>query len=300
MKRDETVDCRMPEHLELLTSRWIRSRLAACAADVREALDGYRFNDAASRLYQFTWNEFCDWYIELSKVYADGDDGAARETRQLLTAVLEQLLRLLHPITPFVTEELWQALPSGGRGEGSIMLASFPGGEAMQGWIDAQADQEVGALIEVVRAVRNLRAEMNIAPKVELEIYLSAGPATDALRAHESLIQRLARVGEIHFAAAPPEDSAMALAAGIEVSIPLAGHVDLDAEADRLKKELAKVDKEIGGLDKKLSNPAFVEKAPAEVVAKDRARLESSRQERATLADSLERIESMAAAGGGR
>ncbi len=290
MKRDEAVTCEMPEKLELATSRWIRSRFAACARDVRTALDAYRFNDVATRLYQFTWNEFCDWYIELAKVYSDEDSAAGVETRQMLTAVLEQLLRLMHPVMPFVTEEVWQGLPTSGRASGSIMQASYPD---ESGWVDEAADCEIGALIEVVRAVRNIRSEMNIAPKVELDVYLSAGDTADLLRAHEALIQRLARVGVVHYGDAAPEGSSTALAAGAEVSVPIAEHVDVAAEVARLGKELARIDKEIGGLDKKLSNESFIERAPAEVVAKDRARLESSRQERETLQASLERIEAL-------
>jgi valyl-tRNA synthetase len=296
LKRDDRVTCEMPERPMLAASRWIRSRLAACIEDVCNALEGYRFNDAASRLYQFTWNEFCDWYIELSKVFADGDDEAASETRSMLSAVLEQLLRLMHPFTPFVTEELWQSLPPAGRTDGSIMRAAYP--QAHTNWHDAAADAEVGALIEVVRAVRNVRAEMRIAPKIALDVYLAPGEAAEALREHVSLIERLARVGAVHFDSTPPEGCAMALAAGIEVSIPIAAHVDLDAETARLEKELARIDKEIGGLDRKLSNPGFLAKAPAEVVEKDRARLESTRQERETLSGSLERIARISAAGG--
>jgi valyl-tRNA synthetase len=292
MKRDESVTCEMPATLELTTSRWIRSRFAACASDVRTALDAYRFNDAATRLYQFTWNEFCDWYIELAKVYADEGDAAAVETRQVLTALLEQLLRLMHPFTPFVTEEIWQGLPESGRAGGSIMQAAYPGDED---WIDEAADAEIGALIEVVRAVRNIRSEMNIAPKVELDVYLAPSGTTDALLGHEALIKRVARVGRVHYGAEAPEGCAMAVAAGAEVSVPIAEHVDVSGEVARLNKELAKIDKEIGGLDKKLSNESFLERAPAEVVAKDRARLESTREERETLTAALEKIQTLGA-----
>jgi valyl-tRNA synthetase len=294
LKRDGAVTCEMPAQLELATSRWIRSRFAACVRDVRIAFDSYRFNDAANRLYQFTWNEFCDWYIELSKVYADGDDAAATETRQVLTAVLERLLRLTHPVMPFVTEELWQELPQSGRADGSIMQSAYP--DDCDAWIDEAADSEIGVLIEVVRAVRNIRSENGIAPKVELDVYLSAGEPTEALRSHEALIKRMTRITNVYFATDAPEGSATALAAGVEVSVPIADHVDFGAEAERLKKEIAKVDKDIDGLDKKLANVRFVERAPAEVVAKDRARLESCRAERDTLVASLDRIE---ASGGG-
>jgi valyl-tRNA synthetase len=292
-RADDGASCEMPAELSSITARWIRSRLAATATDVREALDGYRFNDAASRLYQFVWHEYCDWYIELSKVSLDAGEEEARETRAMLTAVLEQALRLLHPIAPFVTEEIWQSLPVAGRTEGSIMRACYPAG--IEGWRDEEADAEVGALIEIVRAARNIRSESNIPPKTPLALWVGEGPARAVAIAQGALIKRLAGIGEIHTAGGAPADSATALAAGTEISIPIAEHVDLDAETARLEKEIAKLEKEIARLDKKLGSPKFLEKAPPEIVEKDRGKLHAAMEERDTLSRSLEKV---AAAGG--
>jgi valyl-tRNA synthetase len=295
MKRGDAGDgagsgssCEMPVELSSVTARWIRSRFAATAGGVREALDGYRFNDAASELYQFIWHEYCDWYIELSKVSLDQGGAEAEETLATLTAVFEQALRLLHPIAPFVTEEIWQSLPAAGRAEGSIMRAAYP--EAVADWVDEEADAEVGALIDLVRAARNIRSETNIPPKTSLSLWVGEGPARTVALAHGPLIRRLAGIGEIHTEGEAPKDSATALVAGTEISIPIAEHVDLEAESARLNREIAKLEKEITRLDKKLSSPSFLEKAPADIVKKDQGKLDAAVEERDTLARSLEKV----------
>src|SRR6185369_9776893 len=157
------------------------------------------------------------------------DAGARAEAATMLTAVLEQTLRLLHPISPFVTEELWQSLPASGRTGETIMLAQYPQFDAS--WIDQEADAEVGALIEVVRMVRNIRAEMGIKPGVALDVYVSAGTTADAVGRHADLVRRLARVGALHCGEKPPRGCAVAVAAGAEVSVPITDHVDVGAEA---------------------------------------------------------------------
>ncbi len=285
----------MPERLELPANRWIRSRLASAIEDVRDALEGYRFNEAASRLYQFTWNEFCDWYIEISKVHLDGEEAERAETLQTLTATLEQLLRLLHPIIPFVTEEIWQELPTEGRAEGFVMNAAFP--VVGEGWKDAAVDAEIATLIEAVRASRNIRAEMSIAPKIELELHVGEGAAAAVLRTHEALARRLARLGEVVYdGAGPAVGSATAVVAGTELQIPIAEHVDLGAEADRLKREIAKIDKELSRVGGKLTNEKFLARAPEEVVEKERGKQAEFEDERLKLVSSLERVTSMGAA----
>jgi valyl-tRNA synthetase len=293
MKREGTdVGCEMPAAPRDITARWIRSRFADAVKEVRSALDEYRFNDAATRLYQFIWHELCDWYIELSKVVIDREDAAARtEAIAMLTAVLEQTLRLLHPIAPFVTEELWQSLPASGRPGDTIMRAQYPAFEAR--WIDPEADAEIGALIEVVRIVRNIRAEMGIKPGVALDAYVSAGPTADAVGRHADLVRRLARVGELHLGEKPPRGCAVAVAAGAEVSVPITAHVDVGAEATRLRKEIGKLETELGRLDKKLSNESFVAKAPEDIVAQERAKRDAAATERDTLQRNLERIEAI-------
>ncbi len=286
---DAAIDCRMPERLSAPANRWIRSRLARTIDEVRAALDGYRFNEAASRLYQFVWHEFCDWHIEFSKVLLEHQDDRA-ETLATLTSVLEHVLRLLHPFTPFVTEELWQQLPPGGRADGSIMTAPYP--EAPAEWRDEEAEGEIGTVIDVIRSVRNIRAEMGIAPKVELELYVGQGPAAPIVSRHQALVRRLARVARLD-GGEPPRGCATAVAAGTEIWVPIAEHVDLEAEAARLRKELARLNKELERLEKKLANPAFCEKAPPEVVAQDRARRDAGLREREALARNLARVEAI-------
>ena len=283
---EQGATCTMPDAPQASVNRWIRSRLAAAVTDVRGSLDGYRFNEAAARLYQFVWHEFCDWYIEFSKVLFE-DASTAEETRSTLTAVIEQVLRLLHPFTPFVTEELWQRLPAAGRAEGTIMLASYP--EARPEWRDQEIEREMNAVIEVIRCVRNIRAEMGIAPKTPLNVYLGDGPARPIAVRHASLIGRLARVESLN-GGPPPAGCATAVAGDTELSVPIAEHVDLEAEAARLRKELGRIEKELARLDKKLSNTAFREKAPPEVVAQDEARREAAARERDTLERSLARV----------
>jgi len=278
--------CAFPAEPRVSVNRWIRSRLAAAIDDVRAAIDAYRFNDAAARVYQFIWHEYCDWYIEFAKVALE-EEASREETVATLVAVLEQVLRLLHPFTPFVTEELWQALPAAGRATGSIMTASYP--RAEPSWRDAQVEEEIELLIEVVRAVRNIRAEMGIAPKTELDLYIGEGPAESVVRRHLAPLCRLARVARVSDGAVP-RGCATAVAGATELSVPIAEHVDLDAEAQRLRKEIARIEKEIARLDRKLSNPAFREKAPASVVEQDEARLAESARDRQTLERSLDKV----------
>ena len=296
LKADDVGDttCAMPDAPRLMPNRWIRSRLTAAVSDVRDALDGYRFNDAAGRLYQFVWHEFCDWYIELTKVCFDGEQADREETLATLTAVLEATLRMLHPIVPFVTEELWQALPAQGREEGFIMDAAYPDRRAE--WVDGVADDEIGTLIEVVRAARNIRAEMSIAPRVELQLHVGPGPAREVVERNAALITRMARLASIERSDEAPAGSAVAVAAATEFAIPVAEHVDLGAEAARLRKEIDRIEKEVVRLDKKLGNPKFLEKAPPEVVEQDRGKRDAAAAERETLAKSLERVQAIGGA----
>ncbi len=285
----------LDDELRLPAARWIRARLARTIEEVREALDAYRFNDAASCLYRFTWHEFCDWYIEIAKIDLDAGGEAAAETRMVLLAVLETLLRLLHPVIPFVTEELWQALPAPLRRGETIMLAAYP--RAPEGWRDVEAERTIESLIEVVRAVRNVRSEMNLAPKVELELYVGTGPVAGVLESNDALLRRLARLSEVHDSGAAPGGCVSVLAADSELFVPIAGYVDLSAETERLRCEIARIDKEAEGLRKKLENPGFLAKAPEEVVRRGRERARRASEERALLCRSLERFEGLMSCG---
>ena len=290
-REDGTESCARPARPRTLAGRWILSRLSRTTGEVRGALDAYLFNDAASCLYRFTWHEFCDWYIEMAKVDLAAGGEQAAECRQVLHAAMETLLRLLHPFSPFVSEELWQGLPAGGRAGGSIMAAPYPSVDEHP--VDEEAERQMEAVIDVVRAVRNVRSEMNIAPRVALTLGVGKGPATEVVRANEALVRRLAGLGAVEYSGLTEDGLATAVAAATEISIPVAGHVDIEAEATRLKKQLARLDKEIGRISKKLDDPAFLDKAPEDIVVRERDKHAETVGERETLARSLARVESI-------
>jgi len=273
-----------------LADRWILSRAASCAAAVEAALVEYRFNDAASTLYQFLWHAFCDWYLELIKPRLYGDDAAARDTAlTVAVSVLETTLRLLHPITPFITEEIRSRLPGV---EGTIVRAEWPAD------LDALVDPELEAAMEeilaVISAVRGVRAEMGLSPGRELAAHVRTTSTETARRLldHLDLIQRVGRVSEV--VAGPdiarPAACATAVAGPHELFIPLDGVVDLDQERARLAKRIAKVDKEIAVFAKKLANPRFADNAPAEVVEQARTKLAAFETQKAKLTDSLDAL----------
>ena len=266
--------------------RWIASRLTAATAAVRTALDGYRFNDAASAVYQFVWSEFCDWYLEIAKrsLYQSEDPGARAVTQRTLVETLEATLRLLHPFMPFISEEIWQRLPhEAGPAPGAatsipgsaryIMVAAFP--KAERKGRDAAAEREMAPVIAVVSAIRTVRSESRISPAVELMVTVRCETKDAArLRAAVPLIGALARaMVTVDPQAARPPQSAHAVAGGADVYVHLQGVVDVGAERARLQKEIDKARKETSFLEGKLGRPDFVERAPADVVARDRERL---------------------------
>ncbi|MCL6639754.1 MAG: valine--tRNA ligase [Candidatus Rokubacteria bacterium] len=272
-----------------LVDRWITSRLAATTAAVRRHLRAYRFNDAASAVYQFLWHEFCDWYLEAAKVslYRAEDPAVRDRTRHTLVTVLEATLRLLHPFMPFITEELWQRLPRPAGGPPSIMVAAYPRASARQR--DAEAERQMEVVMAAVTAVRTIRGEMRIAPAATLGVTIRPGPEHAALFAEtRPLIEFLARCRlTVAADAARPPGSALAVVGPSELYVELAGVVDLAAERARIEKELARLDESIRQLAARLERPDFLERAPAEVVAKERGRLDAERERRDKLAASL-------------
>ena len=269
-----------------LADVWIESRLAAAVADVRTAMKRYRFSDAASALYQFLWHEFCDWYLEISKLSlynAEHPDRRAR-TQATLVRVLEATLRLLHPFMPFITEEIWQRLPHKGE---SIMLAPYP--KISKKDRNAQAERQMAAVMDLVTAVRNIRGEMRIAPAVALTATVRAGgDAADLFTANSALIESLARVRlTVDPTATRPRSSAMAVVGGAEVYVDLTGIVDLGAERQRIEKEIAKTVERVDFLKNKLAKPDFAERAPADIVARERERLVEQEALHAKLVASL-------------
>ncbi|MEG3132997.1 valine--tRNA ligase [Rouxiella sp. T17] len=262
-----------------LADRWILAEYNRTVKAYRDALDSYRFDLAASILYEFTWNQFCDWYLELTKpVMNGGTEAQLRGTRHTLVDVLEGLLRLAHPIIPFITETIWQSVkPLKGITADTIMLQPFPEYSAEKADDAALVDLEW--IKQAIIAIRNIRAEMNIAPGKPLELLLR-GASADAQRRVEqnlSFIKSLARLESITVLAAGDKGpvSVTKLVEGAELLIPMAGLVDKEAELERLTKEIAKLDAEVERIEAKLSNEGFVARAPEAVVAKERERLQA-------------------------
>ncbi|WLI74735.1 valine--tRNA ligase [Halomonas alkalicola] len=265
-----------------LADRWILSRLQQTAAQVTKAMEEFRFDHASQALYEFVWNEYCDWYLELSKPVLwdeDASPAAKRGTRRTLVRVLEAILRLAHPMMPYISEEIWQRVaPLAGtrQGEGdSIMAQPWP--TADDALLDDQATRDIEWLKGVIVAVRNIRAEMNIAPGKPLEVLLTKGGTADRerLEANRRFLAKLAKLESVTWlddpAAAPL--SATQLVGEMEVLVPMADLIDKDAELARLAREIEKQEKLIGGIEKKLGNEGFVAKAPEAVVEKERAKL---------------------------
>ncbi len=266
-----------------LPDRWILSRLQGVIDEVRGALAAYRFNDAASALYRFTWGEVCDWYLELSKPALYGDDEAAKAgVRRTLLTVFDQTLRLLHPFMPFLTEEIWQALPMT-RPTASICIAPYPLADAAQR--DDAAEARIGELIAAVTAVRNIRAELGIPPSTPVTVRIAAEGGGERVRAIEGFIRTLAKASAVEVLAAErPSGEPSAVVPGLgEVFVPLRGAVDPAAVRERLEKDLGKVEKELTGVDGKLGRPDFVDKAPPDIVDKERQKAAALRERRATL-----------------
>jgi valyl-tRNA synthetase len=282
-----------------LADRWILSRLQRVTAEVDAALEAFRFSDAASAIYQFVWYELCDWYIEAAKPYLHQPQGTEAPdpawlqrrfaTQGVLATVLETTLRLLHPFAPHVTEEIWQQLPRPQAAPGSIMVTIYP--RADERLVDAAAEREMGLVQELAVAIRMLRATYNVPPsaQVPVELRVPAEATREIAARHLALVERAARVGATLTAggAAVPQSAKAVVGADAEVVMPLAGLIDIDAEKARIARDIGKADKEIGALEKKLGNEAFVARAPEDVVAEQRARLADEQTRRQRLADAL-------------
>ncbi|WP_018231979.1 valine--tRNA ligase [Thioalkalivibrio thiocyanodenitrificans] len=267
------------EPVELsLADRWIESRLQAVIAQVRHHMDHYRFDLAAQTLYDFTWHDYCDWYLELSKPVLTGDAGAVaqRGTRRTLVRVLDAMLRLMHPVMPFITEAIWrQAGPLAGCDGDTLMHQPYPAPDEAR--VDAAAEAEIDWVKTFILGMRRIRAEMDISPGKSLPLLIENWNEKDRTRYtdNEAFIRFLARPESVTWLEADDEapESAMALVGEMHLLIPLAGLIDKDAEIARLEKERAKVRKNLDVCGAKLANPGFVDRAPAEVVDKERSRV---------------------------
>ncbi len=279
-----------------LADRWILSRLQSVIREVNEALTEYKFNEYAHILYQFIWHEFCDWYIELAKpsLHEPTRSGQRMAAQYVLVKVLETALRLLHPVMPFVTEEIWQKLPHESEAE-SIMIAPFPTVEPH--YQDPEAEQKMGLLMGVIAKVRNIRSEVNLPPATKIELLLrTQNPEVESLlHQYRSYLFTLTRAENIQIGKelVRPEFSATDVYGEVEIFLPLKGLINITDELNRLHKEVDKIEKEIRRIEVRLSNPEFLSKAPADVVEKEKTRQEEMITTRKKLEGHLQRLKDL-------
>ena len=270
----------------LPVNRWIATEADNMIGRVTAALEGYRFNEAADAVYHFVWDQYCDWYLELIKpVLGGGDETSKAETRATAATVLETIMKCLHPFMPFISEQLWSEF---GFGDDVLALERWP----EKTFEDSAAAADINWLVDLVSAIRSVRAEMNVPAGARTDLVL-VGASTETaerLSRHTPVIQRLARVEGVSTADSPPAGSAQILVGEATVALPLQGVIDFDAERQRLEKEIAKIDGEIGRLDKKLSNDSFIAKAPQDVVAAERAKREDYVASQEKLKAALDRV----------
>ena len=303
-------------------NRWIAHETARATREVTEAIEAYRFNDAAGAIYRFVWNVYCDWYLELAKPVLMGEEGAAKsETRAAVAWARDEILKLLHPFMPFITEELWAVT---GKREGLLALAPWPRRTVeltveqvalmaatspiepvpalalpvieTTEFTDPAAEAEIGWVVDLVTAIRSVRAEMNIPPATLTALVLSGASTETRERAPRwsDVIKRMARLSDISFADRAPEGAVQLLVRGEIASLPLKGVIDLSAEQARLDKELAKADADITRVDAKLANEKFVANAPEEVVEEEKEKREAASARKAKILEALERLKSAA------
>jgi valyl-tRNA synthetase len=302
-------------------NRWIAHETARATRETTEAIEAYRFNDAAGGIYRFVWNVYCDWYLELAKPVLTGEEGAAKsETCAMVAWVRDEILKLLHPFMPFITEELWGVTA---RRDGLLTLAPWPRGAATLGaeqvalmatmspndplppalfaidtaeFADPSAEAEIGWVVDLVAAIRSVRAEMNIAPAKLTPLVLSGTSAETKERVPRwsDVIKRMARLSDISFAERAPEGSVQLLVRGEVAALPLKGVIDFSVEKARLDKELAKAEADIKRVDAKLANDKFVANAPEEVVEEEKEKREAAVARKSKLLEALERLKSAA------
>ncbi len=280
-----------PREVQETLNRWIGHETALAAREVTEAIEAYRFNDAANAVYRFVWNVYCDWYVELAKPVLMGADSPAKtETQAMVAWARDQILALLHPFMPFVTEELWRVTAEGGVARDSLLaLSPWP---ELAGLEDAAAEAELGWVADLISQIRSVRTEMNIKPAMEIPIVLAGVGAETAARLQcwGDAIRKIARISDISVAGAPPAGAVQLLVRGDTVALPLQGLIDLNAEKARLEKARARAEAEIKRIDAKLGNPKFLANADEDVVEADREKREETVLELEKIAEALERL----------
>jgi valyl-tRNA synthetase len=285
MKGCATVAKFDPKSAKETLNRWIAHETAKAAGEVTEAIEAYRFNDAAAAVYRFVWNIYCDWYLELAKPLLTGPEGAGKsETQAMVAWARDEILKLLHPFMPFVTEELWMVT---GKHDALLTLDKWP---ALSGLADDKAEAEIGWVIDLVTAIRSVRAEMNITAAIPL--VLAGASAESKARAERwaEFIKRLARVSDISSATTAPKGSVQLVVRGEVAALPLKGVIDLAAERARLAKEMQKADADIARVDAKLGNANFVARAPEEVVEEEKEKREEAAARKTKIAEALDRL----------
>ena len=272
-------------------NKWIAHELAKAARDITAAIEAYKFNEAAGAAYRFVWNVYCDWYLELVKPVLTGPDGAAKtETRAMVAWVRDEVLKLLHPFMPFITEELWGVTASAPR-PALLALSQWP---AYEGLDNEAAEAEIGWVVDLVSAIRSVRAEMNLTAATPLALVGASDETKARADRWTDFLKRLARVSEVSYADSSPQGSVQLVVRGEVAALPLKGIIDVAAETARLNKEIAKVDADIKRVDAKLGNPEFVRKAPEEIIEGEKEKREEAEGRRAKILEALERLKGAA------
>jgi valyl-tRNA synthetase len=283
-----------PKSAKETLNRWIAHETAVAAREVTVALDAFKFNEAAGALYRFVWNIYCDWYVEFAKPVLLGPDGPAKdETRAMTAWARDEILKLLHPFMPFVTEELWAVTSEGAaKRDALLVLSVWPEHEGLE---DVEAEAEIGWVIDLVTAIRSARAEMNVPAGAQTPLVLVGATAETRARAErwDDMIKRLARAASISFADAAPANAVQLVVRGEVAALPLAGVIDLDAERARLQKEMAKVAADIARVDTKLGNNDFLRRAPEDVIEGEREKRADALARHEKIVEALERLKVM-------
>ena len=282
-----------PSKVKETLNRWIAGETERTAVAVTQSLEALKFNEAASAVYEFVWGVFCDWYLELIKPALMGDESPAKsETRATTAWVLDQILKLLHPFMPFITEELWVHMVEHGEKRQSLLaLSQWP---TLTGLQSDAADAEIGWLISLVSEIRSVRSEMNVPAGAKVPLVLLEGSKAlrERLLTHGDTLKRLARVDANTYAKTAPKGSAMVVAGETTAALPLAGIIDMEAEKKRLAREIEKAESDIAKMDAKLSNPSFMERAKPEAIEEAQARKAELAGMVKRLAAALKRLES--------
>jgi valyl-tRNA synthetase len=286
-----TIEGFDPRGAKEILNRWIAHETAKTAAEITEEISVYRFNEAAAAAYRFVWNIYCDWYLELAKPLLTGPDGAGKdETRAMVAWARDEILKLLHPFMPFITEELWAVTPSTER-ESLLALSEWP---SLEGIGDARAEAEIGWVIDLITAIRSVRAEMNVNVPLPLVMVRVGDHVWERAQRWSEFIMRMAKISEVDRAPTHQLGAVQLVVRGEVVELPLAGVIDLAAERARLAKEMAKADADIARVDAKLGNPNFVARAPEDVVEEEKDKREEAQARKAKIAEALERLKGAA------